>query len=54
MMRPCTTDLNLSDFVAMGGMYSLDTTPTVPVGTETIIHVKPVGRQSWRNHAIHG
>ena len=45
MMRPCTTNLNLSAFESMEGMYSFEATPMAPVDTETLIHAKPVRRQ---------
>ena len=45
MMRPCTTNHNLSAFEYMEGMVSFDATPMDPVGTETLIHVKPIRRQ---------
>ena len=54
MMRPCTTNPNLSAFEAMEGMYSFDATPMAPVGTETLIHLKPIRRQSWGYHAMKG
>ena len=54
MMRPCTTNLNLSSFEAMEGIYSFDATPMAPVGTEILIHVKPICRQLWVHHAMQG
>ena len=45
MMRPCTTNLNISDFEAMEGMYSFEVTRMALFGTETLIHVKPVRYQ---------
>ena len=44
----------LSAFEAMEGMYSFDATPMAPVGTETLIHLKPIRRQSWGYHAMKG
>ena len=54
MMRPCTTNLNLSSFEAMEGIYSFYATPMAPVGTEILIHVKPIHRQLWVHHAMQG
>ena len=53
-MRPCITNPNLSSFEAMEVMYSSGATSVAPVGTETLIHIKPVRRQSWGYHAIQG
>ena len=47
MMLPCTLNPHLSAFEAMEGIYSFDATPMTPVGTETVIHLKPVCRQTW-------
>ena len=42
MMRPCTLNPKLSAFEAMEGMYSFDATPMAPVGTEILMHRKPI------------
>ena len=42
MMRSCTINPRLSAFEVMEGMFSFDATPMAPVGTETLIHLKPV------------
>ena len=52
MMRPCTTNPLLSAFEAMEGMYSFDATPMAPVGTEMLMHLKPIRRGTWDYHAI--
>ena len=52
MMRPCTTNPLLSAFEAMEGMYSFDATPMAPMGTEMLMHLKPVRRSTWDYHAI--
>ena len=52
MMRPCTLNPLLSAFEAMKGMYSFDATPMAPVGTEMLMHLKPVRRHSWGYHAL--
>ena len=52
MMRPCTTNPLLSAFEAMDGMYSFDATPMAPMGTEILMHLKPVRRHTWDYHAI--
>ena len=36
----------------MEGMFSFDATPMLPVGTKTLIHLKPVQRHSWGYHAL--
>ena len=36
----------------MEGIFSFDSTPMEPVGTETLIHLKPVQRHSWGYHAL--
>ena len=51
-MRPCTLNPRLSAFEAMEGMFSFDATPMVTVGTEMLIHLKPVQRHSWGYHAL--
>ena len=52
MMRPCTLNPLLSAFEAMEGMYSFDDTPMAPVGTEMLMHLKPVRRHSWGYHTL--
>ena len=52
MMRPCTLNPNLSAFEAMEGMYSFDATPMAPIGTEMLMHLKPVRRNTWAYHAL--
>ncbi|KAL7524050.1 hypothetical protein ACHAXR_001126, partial [Thalassiosira sp. AJA248-18] len=52
MLRPCTTNPLLSAFEAMEGMYSFDATPMAPVGTEMLMHLKPIRRGTWDYHAI--
>ena len=52
MMRPCTTNPKLSAFEAMEGMYSFDATPMAPVGTEILMHIKPIRRHTWEYHAM--
>eukprot|EP00804_Cyclotella_cryptica_P025455 CCRYP_017202-RA/>CCRYP_017202-RA protein AED:0.33 eAED:0.21 QI:0/0/0/1/1/1/3/0/788 len=52
MLRPCTTNLKLSAYKAMEGVYSFDATPMAPIGTECMIHVKPTQRQTWGYHAM--
>ena len=52
MMRQCALNPRLSAFEAMEGMFSFDATPMAPVGTKTIIHLKPVQRHSWGYHAL--
>ena len=42
----------LSAFEAMDGMYSFDATPMAPMGTEMLMHLKPVRRNTWDYHAI--
>ena len=37
---------------AMEGMYSFDSTPMDPAGTETMICLKPVRRHTWSYHAV--
>ena len=54
MMRPCTTNPNIPDFESMEGIYSLEATPMSPVGTETLIHIKPFRCKSWGYHAMQG
>jgi len=41
MMRPCTQNPKLSAHEAMEGMFSFDSTPMAPIGTECMVHVKP-------------
>ena len=52
MLRPCTLNPNLSAFEAMEGMYSFDATPMAPVGTEMLMHLKPIRRNTWAYHAL--
>ena len=52
MMRPCTTNPLLSAFEAMEGTYSFDATPMAPVGTEMLMHLKPIRRGTWDYHAV--
>ena len=52
MMRPCKLNPRLSVFKAMEGMFSFDTTAMSPVGTETLIHLKPVRRHTWGYHTL--
>jgi hypothetical protein len=52
MMRPCTTNPLLSAFEAMEGTYSFDATPMAPVGTEMLMHLKPIRRGTWDYHAL--
>ena len=52
IMRPCTTNLNISAFEAMEGMYYFDATTMVPVGTNNLIQIKTIRRQSWGYHAM--
>ena len=52
MMRPCTTNPLLSAFEAMEGSYSFDATPMAPVGTEMLMHLKPIRRHTWDYHAV--
>ena len=52
MMRLCTLNPCLSAFEAMEGMFSFDATPMASVGTEMLIHLKPVRRHSWGYHAL--
>ena len=52
MMRPCTLNPCMSAFEAMEGMFYFDATPMAPVGTETIIHLKPVRRHTWSYNAV--
>ena len=52
MMRPCTTNPLLSAFEAMEGTYSFDATPMAPMGTEMLMHLKPIRRGTWDYHAV--
>ncbi|KAL7474691.1 hypothetical protein ACHAW6_000654, partial [Cyclotella cf. meneghiniana] len=52
MMRPCTQNPNLSAYEAMKGMFSFDTTPMAPIGTECMIHIKPSRQHTWGYHAM--
>ena len=52
MMRPCTLNPLLSAFEAMEGMYSFDATPMAPMGTEMLLHLKPIRRNTWDHHAM--
>ena len=52
MMRPCTLNPRISAFQSMEGMYYFDATPMAPVGTETMIHLKPVRRHTCSYHAV--
>jgi hypothetical protein len=52
MMRPCTLNPLLSAFEAMEGMYSFDATPMAPIGTEMLMHLKPIRRHTWDYHAV--
>jgi hypothetical protein len=52
MMRPCTLNPKLSAFEAMEGMYSFDATPMAPIGTEMLMHLKPIRRNTWAYHAL--
>ena len=52
MMQPCTLNPCLSAFESMEGMFYFDATPMAPVGTETIIHLKPLRRHTWSYHAF--
>ena len=52
MMRPCTINPKLSAFEAMEGTYSFDATPMAPVGTEILMHLKPIRRHTWDYHAM--
>ena len=52
MMRPCTLNPNLSAFEAMEGMYSFNATPMAPIGTEMLMHLKPIRRNTWAYHAL--
>ena len=33
-------------------MFSFDSTPMAPIGTEVMIHIKPSHHQTWGYHAI--
>ncbi|KAL7476445.1 hypothetical protein ACHAW6_006626 [Cyclotella cf. meneghiniana] len=52
MMRPCTQNPNLLAHEALEGMFSFNATPMAPIGTECMIHVKPVSCQTWGYHTI--
>eukprot|EP00804_Cyclotella_cryptica_P013776 CCRYP_016888-RA/>CCRYP_016888-RA protein AED:0.40 eAED:0.36 QI:0/-1/0/1/-1/1/1/0/413 len=52
MMRPCTQNPKLSTHEAMEGMFSFDSTPMAPIGTECMVHVKPSQRQTWELPSI--
>eukprot|EP00804_Cyclotella_cryptica_P005907 CCRYP_000169-RA/>CCRYP_000169-RA protein AED:0.37 eAED:0.37 QI:0/0/0/1/0/0/3/0/377 len=52
VMRPCTQNPKLSAHEAMEGMFSFNTTPMAPIGTECMVHVKPSRRHTWGYHAI--
>ena len=52
MIRPCTLNPHLSAFEAMEGMYSFDATPMAPIGTEMLMHLKPIRRNTWAYHAL--
>ncbi|KAL7529464.1 hypothetical protein ACHAXR_002975, partial [Thalassiosira sp. AJA248-18] len=52
MLRPCTTNPLLSAFEAMEGMHSFDATPMAPIGTEMLMHLKPIRQGTWDYHAI--
>ena len=54
MMRPCTTNPNLSYFDAMEVMYHFIATLIASFGTKTPIHVKDIRHQSWGYHAMQG
>ena len=42
MMRLCTINPKLLAFEAMEGTYLFDATPMAPVGTEILMHLKPI------------
>ena len=52
MLRPCTINPLLSAFEAMEGHYSFNATPMAPMGTEMLMHLKPVRRHLWGYHAL--
>ena len=52
MLRPYTLNPRLSVFEAMEGMYYFDAIPMAPVGTETMIHLKPMCWHTWSYHSV--
>ena len=52
MLRPCTINPLLSAFEATEGHHSVDATPMELMGTEMLMHLKPVRRHSWGYHAL--
>ena len=51
-MRPCTLNPCISALEAMEGMYYFDATPMSPVGTEMMIHLKPLCWHTWIYYSV--